>query len=194
VNARRLRAYLDESGSHRFADPDTYLLAASICSEEHLDTVREVIGSMLKKGQPKLHWRDETDARRAQISEVIADLPLEHLVVVRNGQPGERDERRRRLCLRRMMFELESAGVTSATFESRGTADDRRDRRMVDTLRAQKVVSGQLRIDHEKGPLEALLWLPDAICGVIAAHRIGNAHYLKIIERRISIAIVTITP
>lgn len=193
MNARPLRAYLDESGSHRTADPDTYLLAASICAEEHLETVRETMVALLPKGQAKLHWRDETEARQTLISQVIAGLPLEHLVVVRNCHAAEREERRRRMCLRQMMFELERNGVTNAVFESRGSADDKRDRRMVDTLRSQQVIGSQVRVDHEKGPLEALLWLPDSICGVVAAHRIGNEKFFKIIERKVSIDLVTIT-
>lgn len=193
MSSPQLRAYLDESGSHRSADPDTYLLAASICAEEHLETVRETMTGLLRKGHTKLHWRDETETRQTLIAEVIATLPLEHLVVVRNCHATEREERRRRMCLRQMMFELQRAGVTHATFESRGRADDARDRRMVDTLRSQRVIDSQVRIDHEKGPLDSLLWLPDSICGVVAAHRVGNDKFLKIIERKVAIDVVTIS-
>lgn len=190
--AAMLRAYLDESASHRSSDPHTYLLAASICSDEHLEAVRAGIGSLLLKGHRKLHWRDESEARRALVASAVSDLPLEHVVVVRTGISGEKDERRRRLCLQQMMFELENLEVRTATFESRGRADDRRDRQMVDVLRARRVVGGQLRIEHEKGPLEPLLWLPDAICGAVTAQRAGNETYVKLIASKVAVTIVTI--
>lgn len=193
MSARHLRAYLDESQSHHKEDPDTYLLAATVCGPDELEAAREQITGLRLRGQRKLHWHDESHRRRRKIAQAIAELPLEHLVVVRNGLPGERVERRRRLCLERMLYELDTAEVGTATFESRGPADDKRDRQMVDTLRTSRTISGSLRIHHQKGPLEAMLWVPDAVCGAITSHRIGEGHYLEIIERRIQLQLHTIS-
>jgi len=118
-------------------DPDVYMLAAAVCGHSALTPAREAITALRLKGQVKLHWHDESDKRRQLITETIAGLRLDHLVVVRDGQPGEKPERRRRHCLERMLWELDQLEVGIATFESRGPVDDRRDRLMLDALRAR---------------------------------------------------------
>lgn len=145
MNARRLLAYLDESQSHHILDPDTYVLAASVCEPAVLEASREQVAALRLRGERKLHWRDESASRRRKIPSAIAEMPLHHVIVVRNGLPGERSERRRRLCLNRMLYELDMGEVHLATFESRGAADDRRDRQLVDIMRASQSILGQAR-------------------------------------------------
>lgn len=188
MSRRGLRAFVDESGSHTTQDPDTYLLAASVCRDDLLEDIRAALRP-LRLGNGKLHWHQEDARRRRLIAEAIADMDLAHVVVVRSGAPDERGERRRRLCLERLLHELESLGVASALFESRGPADDRRDRKMVEALRTSRAISAAVRVNHEKGPLEPLLWLPDAICGAVVADRIGQGEYLKIIAERVSVTV-----
>lgn len=187
-----LRAFVDESGSHAVEDPETYLLAASVCHPDLLEEIRGLLRPLRLSGA-KLHWHQEDARRRRQISEAIAAMDLAHVVVVRSGVPGERGERRRRLCLERLLHELETLGVDSALFESRGPADDRRDRKMVEVLRTNQTISSKVRVDHEKGPLEPLLWLPDAICGAVVADRIGQGEYLKMIADSVSVTIHDVT-
>lgn len=170
---------MDESQSARERDPHTYLLAAAVCEREHLGGARTVMLDLRLAGQRKLHWRDESDKRRRRIIEAVFALPLRHLVVVYGGQPGERPERRRRHCLKRLLYELDQMGVATVTFESRGPADDRRDRDTVATLRASKTITAHLRIEHAAGPTESLLWVPDAICGAITQDRTGNPGFLR---------------
>lgn len=185
-------AFLDESESDRSADPDTYILAAALIDPAHLDVAREAMRRLLFKGQRKLHWRAESDKRRLQIIETVADAPVEHLVVVRDGRLGERSERRRRHCLERLCFELDQLGVTRATLESRGRADDRRDREMLDTLRSRQIVRGRLRMHHVPGPTEALLWLPDAVCGAVTRARVGDPAYRDTVGSRITIITINV--
>lgn len=191
--ARRLLAFIDESQSNRRLDPETYILAAGVCDPVIADAVRTAVSALRLKGQRKLHWRDESLKRRLVIAEAIARLPLEHLIVVRDGTEGERVERRRRLCLERLLYELDQLHVACATFESRGAADDRRDRSMLDALRARRTVSASLRIVHEKGPLEALLWIPDAVCGAVAGHRTGDTIYLDLIRETAQLRLIDVT-
>lgn len=54
------------------------------------------------------------------------------------------------------------------TLESRGRADDKRNRDALAAFRAKRAVSPRLRIDHLPGPAEPLLWIPDAVCGLAA--------------------------
>jgi len=179
---RTSAAFLDESQPNRALDPHTYVLAATVCDAAAIVTSREAIAALKLRGQLKLHWHDESAKRRMEITECIAGMSLRHFAVVRDGRPGETSERRRRHCLERMLYELDGFEIATVCFESRGPKDDRRDRDMLDALRARKVISPDLRIDHIPGPREELLWVADAICGAVVRHRSGDSIYLQTIE------------
>jgi hypothetical protein len=185
-------AFADESQSNSVLDPCTYMLAAALCDGPALTAAREEIAALLLKGQHKVHWRDEGDKRRQEIAATIAAVPLRHLVVVRDGQTGERLERRRRHCLERLLHELDQVGVATVIFESRGPKDDKRDRDLLDALRAKKTVAAGLRMEHVAGPREALLWAADAVCGAIVQSRTGDHAYLEMIQARAEIEIIAI--
>lgn len=191
---RTKAAFLDESQSDHRRDPHVYMLAAAVCDHSALTSARDAITTLKLKGQVKLHWRSESDKRRHLIAETIAGLGLAHLVVVRDGQPGERAERRRRHCLERMLYELDQLKVGTATFESRGPKDDHRDRHMLDVLRSKNYVSPDLRIEHVIGPDEALLWVADAICGAVVRHRTGDQSYLDAVRAGQHVRIIEIPP
>ncbi|UQX11058.1 hypothetical protein [Candidatus Mycobacterium methanotrophicum] len=122
-------AWLDESGSNPAIDPNTYILSAVIGEAEHAPGIRESMrGLLVGKGHKKLHWRTEAARRQELIVKTIAALEVEYLVVVRAGGPAaEKPERRRRLCMERMLPELVKMGVDEVVIESRGSKDDRRD-------------------------------------------------------------------
>lgn len=185
-------AHLDESQSHPELDPDTYVLAATVGDPSVLELARRVLLGLRLKGQRKLHWRDESDPRRRLITDAIAAIPLEHVIIVRDGRTGERPERRRRHCIERMLYELDNLNVATATFESRGRADDGRDRAMLDAMRARKVVTSELRIEHQLGHQEALLWVADAVCGAVTQQRVGNDRYLKTISGQVQVQVIGI--
>jgi hypothetical protein len=192
--ARTSAAFVDESQSNSLRDPDTYILAAAVCDCPALTAARQTVTGLRLKGQHKLHWRDEGEKRRLEITETIAAAPLRHLIVVRDGQAGERPERRRRHCLERLLHELDQLGVGTVTFESRGPKDDKRDRDMLDALRAKKAVSADLRMEHVAGPHEALLWVADAVCGAVVQSRTGEQVYLEMIKASLKIQVIVIGP
>jgi hypothetical protein len=162
-----------------------------LCEAERVDDIRPVLRGLLLRGQHKLHWRDEQVKRRRVIAETIGTLPVEALVVVRACRADERLERRRRGCLERLCWELERLGVVRMVLESRGRADDLRDRGMLDALRARKTVTGKLRMDHVAGRADEMLWLPDAVCGAVVASRVGEPVYLETLSDRITVTTVT---
>jgi hypothetical protein len=186
-------AWVDESGSDGKADPDTYLLAAAICEVATAELARASLRSLLSPGQRKLHWRDESDKRRRQIVEHLAGMHLEHVVVVRNGMPGERFERRRRKCLNRLLVELDGMAVDHVVLESRGAADDRRDRKVLEYLRQNHALQGKVHMDHAKGPSDPLLWAPDTVCGAVTQHRVGNLGYLELLAAKVEIITLDVT-
>ncbi|WP_236688900.1 hypothetical protein [Clavibacter michiganensis] len=94
--------------------------------------------------------------------------------MVRSVDSTEPFERRRRKTMERLLHELTMRDVALLVAESRGPADDRRDRDHLDTLRAARALSGPIRLDHRRGPVEPVLWVADIICGAIVQDRVGN--------------------
>lgn len=175
-------AFIDESQSDRYRDPDTYILAAAVIGPEAFAHVRsEMLDLRIGKGG-KVHWRDEDAKRQMAIITAVSQLPLEHLVVIRSCEPHERGERRRALCLDRLCQELDQMEVRTMILESRGPTDDRRDLNALQGFRANKTVSRNLRMHHQPGPTEPMLWIPDAVCGAVVAARTGTQTYLSKIE------------
>ena len=187
--ASGLLAFGDESMLAGVGPGGAYVLAATICSAGGLHEVRAVARSLLLPGQRKLHWRDESAKRKALIVGAISSTGLTHLVVVRHAPSTERLERRRRLCMEGMLLGLESRGVVSAVFESRGPADDLRDRTHLDAIRASHGISSKLRLEHAKGPVEPALWFADAVCGMAASHLGGDAGHLLRLSAAVSVEI-----
>lgn len=180
-------AWVDESGSNATFDPDTYIMAAALTAEGQLADARNAMRGLLLRGQRKVHWRDEGAARQRRIAETIASLELEHLVVVTSPHsPGGAPEGRRRLTLKALLPELAALGVDQVVFESRGAADDKRDRAMVGYLRQQRLLDATLRIDHRVGRLEPALWIPDALCGITTAYRSGDGALLQHVAHKVT--------
>jgi hypothetical protein len=69
--------------------------------------------------------------------------------------------------------------------ESRGAGLDRKDRDMVDAMRAARTLDGTLRLEHAPGPAEPMLWIADAVCGAVVASRTGDPAFLRRIERAV---------
>lgn len=183
-----LVAWVDESGSNSSLDPNTFIMAALIATAGQLDVIRRCMLDLRLPGQTKMHWRDERPSRRRQIIELIADLDVEHLVIVTSPHAEScAGERRRRLTLEILLPELAELGVSRAVFESRGKKDDQRDRAMLDHLRQQHALDASLRMDHAIGREEPALWVPDALCGVISAMRCGDGSNYERIESKVTL-------
>lgn len=183
-------AWGDESGSVAHADPGVYLMAAVVAEPSIAEELRDAMRPLLLAGQKKVHWRGDSHARHDLVAAVVAELPIDAVVVVRRGPDGERDERRRRKCFETLAPLLAGLGCTELTLESRGVRDDRRDRDMVDALRASRRLDARLRLEHTPGPADPLLWIADAVCGAVVADRVGRSRWLSLLERRTTIHLV----
>ena len=88
---------------------------------------------------------------------------------------------------------VEEYGCQKLILESRGPADDKRDRVLLDTLRSKRQVD-VLRLDHRRGPEEPLLWIPDALCGAVASARIGDRRWWEVIQDQIHVTEIDARP
>jgi len=173
----RLFGFGDESSSRNSVDPDVYILGAALVNETDLNIAREIAFTLRVPGKTKPHWRDESIRRHDVVVDTIVKLPLRGLVVVRRGQAAERLERQRRKCFSVFVQELEARSCGVLTMESRGKSDDKRDEIMLRSMRAQQI-SAQLRLEHEWGGANPMLWIADALCGAVVSARTGNARWL----------------
>lgn len=85
----------------------------------------------------------------------------------------------------RLLWELEQLGVPHLHVEARQREQDNRDRRLLDQLRAGRILDGRLRMDHLPGPKEPLLWIADAIAGAVVAARQGDPRFRTVIDHQI---------
>lgn len=180
-------AFIDESEPRQDVDPGTYLLTAAIFDRAVEQVERDRMSSARPRGAAKAHWHDEVnDGGRRRLVNALAALRVEYVVVVRLGDPSVKAERRRRLCLERLSFELHEMRVEQAVFESRGPSD-KFDRKLVDALRAKRTISARLRVDHANGPAEPLLWVPDIVCGAYSYERRGDSRFFEPLRERTTV-------
>lgn len=127
----------------------------------------------------RIHWRDESPARWRRAVETIARLEAVHLVVVGLGLDNRRQERGRRHCLRRILWELGEAGVGQAWLEARTPSLNRADTDAVMAMRARREIRPGLRVGFTYPSEEPLVWLPDVTAGAVSAARgDGDDQYL----------------
>ncbi|WP_337000560.1 MULTISPECIES: hypothetical protein [unclassified Microbacterium] len=164
-------AFVDESEPLGTGNGGPYVMVATLplCDDESdLDELRHSLRQLKLHGAKKLHWYDSVEPLRDQIVDTICRMPLLHWAVVIQPCEGDRPERTRRACMERLLWELGRLEVVArVVFESRGAASDRRDMKLVHALRAKRVITARMRVDHVRGATEPLLWVPDAVCGAV---------------------------
>lgn len=173
-------AYIDESQIGGTGSGKPYILTASFAYGADIADVRDELRGCLPRGAKKVHWKEATDQQQEHFVEVVAALPLIHLVVVREDTSREPGERSRRACIEMLFYELSQMDVGHATFESRGRADDALDVKMIQALRKKQIVSHSFRIAHQPGPAEPLLWVADIVNGAVGTTlATGDRHGLE---------------
>ncbi len=153
-----------------------YLLAAVIVTEPRHAALRDEARA-LRIGGRKLHWHDESAARRTYLVHQLAAMPISSVVVVRAARPTEGAERARHKCLEGLLVELDLRDVDHAILEAREPSQNRRDLDLVARLRQGRRVRSKLRVDHAAGPTEPLLWLADILAGAVREHRTDSLRH-----------------
>lgn len=169
-------AFVDEATATLGEEPDTYLLAAVICSTDDAAGLSDRMLALKPPGARKLHWREMSQRSKLRDAALRAvnEANLEHVVVVRLEASIERLERRRRLCIQRLVAELDLREVTQIVAESRGRADDKRDIEHLVAMASQEMPGSEIRLTHEPGPANPALWAADVVAGAVAAHLQNN--------------------
>jgi hypothetical protein len=163
-----------------------YVLAAAMCDESDADDLRASV-SPLARGKRRFHWRDEEPVDRAKAVALVGELDALHVVVVGIGLDNSRQERGRRQCMTRTLWELDRCGVGRVWFDARRPNQNRHDRAMVQALRSRRFIGSDLRVDFAHPDDEPLLWLPDIVAGATsAAFGEGDLRYLTQLDNVLS--------
>ncbi|MEV4264971.1 hypothetical protein [Kribbella sp. NPDC049584] len=159
-----------------------YTMAATVADPSTCEDVREQLRALTVGRSGRLHWANESGKRRDAIAALIAGVDLAAVVVVGSPLLGSKQERARRCCLERLLHELGVFGVGDVWLESRSTAPDRRDIRLVDSARRKGLVPSSLKVGFARPKEEPMLWLPDAVAGAVTAANLGEPRWMLAIE------------
>jgi hypothetical protein len=146
-----------------------YVLAAAVIEQTDVEAARETVRGLALRNRLPFHWRLEQPPRRSKAVDLVAELTALHLVVVGAPLNPAKQERARRLCLARLLHELEVAGVEQVWLEARTPSLNARDIAAVRALRSRRVIHHEIRVDHRYPSDEPLLWIPDIVAGVVGA-------------------------
>ena len=169
-------AWVDESvlGWTPLLGGGLYVLAATVADPTVCEAARESLRHLLLGKSRRLHWTHESRDRRELIAETIAALSVTTTVVIGAPIDHRRQERARRLCMERLVYELEILGVSQLWIESRHDALNRRDQKMIDALRQRGTLSPKTSVGFARPYEEPMLWIPDAVAGAVGGARRGD--------------------
>ncbi|MDL5155523.1 hypothetical protein [Actinomycetospora termitidis] len=150
-------AYGDESEPDERLAPGTYVLALALIDDAVAEDCRESMRAAKLPAQRKLHFHSEGRRRRHELVARVAELEAVHLVAVRTAAQ-EHSERRRRMCLKAVLPELEyKFGIDQVALEARERRQNERDLALLVQLRSSRSMGSSLRMNHPRGPVEPLL-------------------------------------
>ena len=171
-------AYVDES--LRLTGEGLYVLAAVVMPDERAPEVRAALRAAVPRGLRRYHWRKESTASRTAMAELVATSGATAIAVHTHVDP-RRQERARRRCLARLLWELAQRGDTTLVFETRQRADAS-DRRLIKDAERAGFARGT-RYAFERPEDEPLLWLADAVAGAVTrALGDGDHTYVNVLE------------
>jgi hypothetical protein len=159
-----------------------YTMAATVADPATCEDLRDQLRALTVGRSGRLHWANESGKRRDAIAALISGVDLAAVVVVGSPLVGSKQERARRCCLERLLHELGVFGVGDVWLESRSTAPDRRDIRLVDSARRKGLVPSSLQVGFARPKEEPMLWLPDAVAGAVTAANLGEPRWMLAME------------
>lgn len=176
-----LRAFADESSAVRSDTRQEYLIGAALIPLEACDEIREQLRSLALPGQVKLHWTDESESRRRAIVSRISELAPMTVVVTHLSERVKKNERCRRKCLEALYHDMVGMEVFDLLLEDRSPSQNSRDREHIVALQGQGLDS-RVRIAHQRGGDEPLLWIADVLLGAINSAALGEPAHLETLQ------------
>lgn len=187
AGAPTLHAWVDESMRLAPTSRGTYILAAAVCEASRMAATQDGLRTLLLRGQTRLHWHDERDARRSEIVTHIATLDMAAIVVVGVPVIPAKQERARRKCMEVLLPRLGELGIDRVWLESRTPALNRADTQMIRALRGKQVLPRDLRVETALPTQNPMLWIPDALAGAVNAARNDDDRWLHMLRHTVEV-------
>lgn len=147
--------------AHVFVDESKrggYLMTAAAVLPGDLNRARQAVRSLILPGQRRLHFTHESDNRRKQILDVIAELSP--TATIYDGSAHDR-RRQREACLTGLIADLATAGTRMLVLETDESVLEL-DRRIL--YRSTRLHGCEaLEYRHHRAHEEPLLAIPDAL-------------------------------
>ncbi|HEV7655910.1 MAG TPA: hypothetical protein VGP36_14425 [Mycobacteriales bacterium] len=137
-----------------------------------------------------MHWHRESPVRRAELALAVADLNCDSVVIVGTPVDPRRQDRARRQCLERLLWDLRTRSVGLVRAESRGPERDRADTTALAGFRRKNVMPAGMRFEHGLPAQDRCLWLPDTVAGAILADLRGDSRYRKPLDHSLRVLLV----
>jgi hypothetical protein len=153
---------------HAFVDETKekgLLIAATLSEPRHVEAARKALRQKLLKGQRRLHFKQEKDARRQEICTVICELPVKVYIYDASGIRSQVVARRQSLT--RLVQDLADLDGRRLLIEKDDSVFEN-DKRTLYQAVAKFGVQGILYYDHMKPHEEPLLWVSDAVAWCVA--------------------------
>lgn len=153
---------------HAFVDETKekgLLIAATLSEPQHVEAARKALRQKLLKGQRRLHFKQEKDARRQEICSAICDLPVR--VYIYDASRIRSQVLAREQSLTRLVQDLASLGGRRLLIEKDDSVFES-DKRTLYKAVEKFSVRGILYYDHMKPHEEPLLWVSDAVAWCVA--------------------------
>jgi hypothetical protein len=147
-----------------------YVVGAAVILVEE-NAARAAVLATIRDGQRvrPFHWHLEGPVARAAMIAALGEIGAVAHVCVHYPTARKKLELARARALGEIVPHLLHDGASTLLIESRGTAEDGRDRAVIlDTLNALGH-AGQLHYEW-RTKAEPLLWLADCICGAVREH------------------------
>lgn len=148
--------FVDESKRHN------YLLVAGALVPGSLADLRREFGALILPGQRSLHMKDERDARKHAIADIIVRANVE-AVLYDAGNRFRSEVHRRAACLRELVDDIAAKdGETQLVIDRDDSLVQRDKQCLIEYSRSTGCVDS-LSYRHQKPSQELLLIIPDAI-------------------------------
>jgi hypothetical protein len=174
-----VHAFIDEAKRPR------YMIVAAIIAPDDLVPVRRALRGLLLSNQRRIHFKDERDARKRQIIELMTSLPVTARIYVCPAAVTELEARK--AGLRHLVPDLAALGATRLVLE-RDDSLITHDRQTLYDAVDKAGCRETLSYNHLRAHEESLLWVADAVAWCWS-HGAGWRNHVRPISTEVVIAI-----
>lgn len=147
-----------------------YVVSAAVLLDA--SATRLGLRSVLPEGRKRpFHWVDEGPAARTRMLDLLESHGLVAHVVVHYPTGRRRQEQARQSALEELVPLVIADGAKELIIESRATHEDTRDRGVLVEIVRQSGAPLSYRWEDKREPL---LWLADAVCGVVKEYLLSE--------------------